>query len=167
MTYSSHLRVLLAGVGLGAALFSLSPARAATTTTTFIVTASVATTCAVAANTNLNFGPYSGLQLDGTATLTATCSTGVPYDVGLNQGVFASATTSTRKMTGPDVAGLSYSLFSDSSRSINWGNTVGVDTVHNTGSGAGQTLTVFGRIPPAAFVSPGGYSDTITVTLTF
>jgi spore coat protein U-like protein len=147
-------------------LLSLSPARAATTTTTFTVTATVATTCSISAN-NLNFGAYAGLQIDNQVTLLATCSTTVPYDIGLNTGTFAGATVTTRRMTGTDAAGLAYSLFQDAPRTVNWGNTVPTDTVHGVGNGLAQSVTVFGRIPGDQNVSPGSYSDTITVTLNF
>ena len=62
-------------VGLGAAALAaglpLSQAAAATATTSFSVTAEVVTTCAITA-TNMNFGNYSGVQLDATATLNAS-----------------------------------------------------------------------------------------------
>jgi spore coat protein U-like protein len=165
MTPSFPQRARVA-IAAGALLLSLSPAHAATTTATFTVTAVVTTTCSIIAN-NLNFGTYSGLELDNTTTLQATCSATAPYDVGLNAGTFTGATVTTRKMSGIDVDGLAYSLFQDSGRTVNWGNTVGTDTVKGTGSGAAQTLTVFGRIPAGQFISAGTYSDTITVTLTF
>jgi spore coat protein U-like protein len=155
-------------VGLGAAALvagvPLSQAAAATATTTFSVTASVVTTCAVTA-TDLNFGNYSGVQLDGAATLAATCSTGAPYTIGLSAGKGAGATVNSRKMTGPAASLLNYSLFRDAARSSNWGNVT--DTQSGTGNGAAQPFTVFGRIPASQFAQPGAYSDTITVTLTF
>jgi spore coat protein U-like protein len=164
---SSALRKTLL-VGLGAAALAagspLSQADAATATTTFSVTATVLTNCAVTA-TNLNFGNYSGVLLDGTATLNATCSTGTPYTIGLNQGTGAGATVTTRKMTGPAASLLNYTLSRDSAHSINWGNTE--DRASGTGNGAAQPFTVFGRIPASQFVQSGAYSDTIAVTLTF
>jgi spore coat protein U-like protein len=135
-------------------------------TTTFNVTANGQAACTISAN-NLNFGAYAGLQIDGAVTLLATCSSGAPYNIGLNQGVSAGATVTTRKMTRSGGGLLSYSLFTDASRATNWGNTVGTDTVPATGTGGGQTFTVFSRIPASQSVPPGAYADTITVTLTF
>jgi spore coat protein U-like protein len=183
------------------------------TTTAIHVSATVAATCSITTN-NLNFGVYSGVQLDGTTTVSATCTSNTPFNIGLNQGVAAGATVTTRKMTGPaallagsdlDVSPgarrrsladfrshfligldpglapgdtrssitaaaaqlLSYSLFRDSGRTLNWGNTVGTDTVASTGTGSAQTFTVYGRIPASQAVGPGTYQDTITVTVTF
>jgi spore coat protein U-like protein len=70
-------------------------------------------------------------------------------------------------MTGPSASLLHYHLYSDSGHTVNWGNTVGTDTVSMTGSGVAQTLTVYGQVPAGQFVTPGSYSDTITVTLTY
>ena len=72
-------RTLLVGLAAAAmaAGLPLSPAVAATATTTFSVTAIVVTTCNITA-TPMNFGDYSGILLNGTATLNATCSTGTP-----------------------------------------------------------------------------------------
>jgi spore coat protein U-like protein len=133
---------------------------------TFQVTANVPPLCSVAAN-NLNFGTYIRTQLDGTTTLSATCTSTAPYNIGLDQGVAPGATVTTRSMTGPGSQRLNYGLFKDSGRTINWGATVGTDTVAATGTGVAQTFTVYGRIPASQSAGPGNYQDTITVTLTF
>ena len=168
MPMSPQTRRLLAA-GAGAVMLAALPltaAHAAKSLVTFSVTAQVSTTCFIT-TTNLNFGAYAQTQLDATTTLSATCSNGTPYDVGLDAGTSPGATVSTRKMTGLGSDLLNYSLFQDSARSLNWGNTVGTDTVHGVGNGAAQTLTVYGRIPAAQFVAGGEYSDTITVSLNF
>ena len=143
-----------------------SAAQAATTTSTFTVTANVQTTCFVQSN-NLNFGAYTGPELDITTTLSALCSPGTPYSIGLNAGTSTGATVTSRKMTGPGSELLAYGLFQDSGHTINWGDTVGTDTKSGTGDGAIQSFTVYGKLPQAQFIGPGAYSDTITVTLTF
>jgi spore coat protein U-like protein len=132
----------------------------------FQVEANVVPSCTLTAN-NLNFGNYSGVQLDATTTLTATCASGAAYAIGLSEGVSAGATVSNRAMTGPGAALLHYGLFQDSARTLNWGDTVTRDTVASTGTGVAQTFTVYGRIPASQTVVPGAYQDTITATLTF
>jgi spore coat protein U-like protein len=137
-----------------------------TATTTFNVTATVPTTCTVAAN-NLNFGTAGVLSAntDASTTLSPVCTNGTTYNVGLNQGVNGSSVT-TRQMSSGSAL-INYSLYSNSGRTTNWGNTVGTDTVSGTGIGSAQSLTVYGRIPPQTTPSPGTYSDTIVVTLTY
>ena len=102
----------------------------------------------------------------GRRRLAVTCTNTTPYTVGLDAGTFTGATVTTRRMTGPAAAPLSYSLFSDAGRTTNWGNTAG-SWVSGTGNGSSQTLNVYGRIPAAQYATPGAYTDTITVTVTY
>lgn len=163
---------LLASLGAATvvAAMPLSWAAAATTTTTFTVTANVVTNCTVVAN-NLNFGNYTGVLLAGTTTLTATCSNGTAFNLGLDAGTAAGATVTTRQMQGPNTRSggdrLAYGLFRDAGHSLNWGNSVGTDTVASAGTGAAQNFTVFGQVPAAQHPAAGEYQDLITVTLTF
>jgi spore coat protein U-like protein len=62
---------------------------------------------------------------------------------------------------------VNYSLYSDSGRATNWGNTVGTDTVSSTGTGALQSFTVYGQVPAQTTPAPATYTDTITVTVTY
>ncbi len=139
---------------------------AATATTTFQVTATVQATCLISA-TNLAFGTYTGVQVAQTSTISITCTNTTPYNVGLNAGTAPGATVSTRKMTGPSAALLSYAMYQDAGHTINWGNTVGTDTVAGTGNGSAQTLTVYGLLTAGQYVTPGAYVDTITATVTY
>jgi spore coat protein U-like protein len=122
--------------------------------------------CGIGAN-SLNFGNYSGAMLDATTTLQIACTSGTSYNVGLNAGIGYGATVNIRKMTGPAGALLNYGIFSNSTRSHNWGNTVGADTVSGTGNNAIQNLIVYGEIPAGQSVGTGSYTDTIIATLTY
>jgi spore coat protein U-like protein len=135
--------------------------------TGFSVLATVITSCYVNATT-LNFGTAGLLSslINATSTVSAQCTKGTPYNVGLNAGTTAGGTTTTRLMAnGP--ATISYKMFSDSARTINWGNTIGTDTVGGTGTGNNQALTVYGQVPVQTSVAPGTYSDTVTATVTY
>ncbi|MGB6725553.1 MAG: spore coat protein U domain-containing protein [Terracidiphilus sp.] len=137
-----------------------------TATTTFTVTVVITATCSISTG-NLSFGNYAGVILDATSTVTVTCTNLAPFDVGLNAGTATGATVTTRKMTGPAGALLSYLLFRDSGHSLNWGNTVGTDTLHSAGTGTAVQYTVYGQIPAAQFVRAGLYNDTIVATVTY
>ena len=139
---------------------------ASTTTATFGVTATVQASCSISAST-LSFGSYNGTAATATSAISVTCTNSTPYNVGLSAGVASGATVAARKMTGPASALLSYSMFSDPSRSINWGQSVGSDTVTGTGNGAVQALTVYGQTPSGQYSAPGSYTDTITATITY
>ena len=63
---------------------------------------------------------------------------------------------------------LDYGIFQDPAHTLNWGDTVGVDTVSGTGTGVVQEIGAYGDIPKRqSQVTAGGYSDTITATITF
>ena len=162
LAYLTNLAVAVLIAGL-----VVTAAHATTQTTTFQVTASVAATCSLNSAGDLDFGSYSRAVSNNTSTISVTCTNTTPYDLGLDAGTSVGATVTTRAMTGPASTLLNYSLFRDAARTLNWGNTVGTDTLHVTGNGAAQSSTVFGTIPSGQAPVPGSYTDTITVTLTF
>ena len=61
---------------------------------------------------------------------------------------------------------LDYQIYSDVSGETVWGNTA-LTGVALTGTGASQTLTVYGSIPSAQMVPQGDYSDQISITITY
>jgi spore coat protein U-like protein len=151
-----------------AILASAGAAWAATTTTTFTVSITITASCVINSASTLSFGSQGVLtaNVDNTSTIQVQCSNTTPYNIGLNAGTATGATVTTRKMTNGAVT-VSYSLYSDSGRTTNWGNTVGTDTVSSTGTGTSQSFTVYGRVPPQSTPAPQAYSDTITVTVTY
>jgi spore coat protein U-like protein len=120
----------------------------------------VAQDCALVMTT-LNFGNYTETAaLNGTATGRVTCAGA--WDIPMDAGMGAGATETTRKMTGPLGTTLNYSLFRDSARTQNWGNTT---TTEMTGTG-NATVTVYGQITGSQFVISGTYTDTIHTATT-
>lgn len=144
-------------------------AQAATTTTTFAVTATVQPSCTVSA-TPLAFGSYNPLSatpLDATSTITVNCTTGTSYTVGLNAGGTSGATVTTRQMLLSTNA-LNYTLYRDTGRTNNWGNTPGTDTpAAALATTTAAALTVYGRIPALQNVPAGNYTDSVTVTVNY
>lgn len=139
-----------------------------TATAQFSVTATVVVGCAVNA-TNLDFGAYTGSLIDANSAIAIDCAPGAKYAVGLDAGTATGATVTTRSMTGPNGDLLHYGLFQDAGRTINWGNTPGVDTESGSGNGSAgvQIFVVWGRLLGGQSANPGTYADTITVTVTF
>lgn len=143
---------------------------AATATTSFTVSGTVVPTCSVSAAA-LSFGgaipnPINS-DVDAQNNITATCSSGASYTIALNVGNGAAATFASRKLSsGPNT--LDYTLYTDPSRTVVWGDGTGGSTVFNgSGSGAPQEIPVYGRIPSPQTVPTGAYTDLIVVTLTF
>ncbi len=135
------------------------PARAATATNTFAVTATVQATCSVTA-TPMAFGTYVPTAASAnTATVTVTCTNTTPYTLGLNAGLYGTVTA--RAMKSGAVL-LNYGLFTDSGHTINFATLASAN-----GTGAGVVTTVYGQVAAGQYVTPNTYSDTITATITY
>ena len=160
--------------GFAALLMSLGSAVAvaATSTTTFDVTATVADACSVSA-TNLAFGsvtPVDNANIDATSTVTVTCSLGTSYAVALDAGSNESTAgdVTTRRMKDAGTNYLSYQMCSDTGRTTVWGDTAGTNDVTGLGTGLGVPVVVYGRIPAGQQeTATGSYSDTVNVTVTY
>jgi spore coat protein U-like protein len=142
-------------------------AQAATTSSTFNVTATVNNACTVS-GTTLAFGAYdptSVTNLDATSTVSVLCTADALYKIGLDKGLHGGNTTSRQLTNGVD--SLNYALYRDASRTLNWGENLGVDTVDDTGTGTTQSFTVYGRIAASQNVQAGSYTDTITISVNF
>ncbi len=142
--------------------------QAATATTSILVSATILQSCAITA-LPLAFGlydPTSSTPHDGSTTVSVICTTGTPFNIGLNAGGGSGATVASRKMTfGANL--LNYTLYQDANRTSLWGQTIGSDTVAGTATGLLTNFTVYGRIPAQQAAPTGIYTDTVTVTLTY
>ena len=172
MRKSSSLprRVAMASAIAASSVCAVPTAQAATASGTLTVTASVASVCLIA-NGTLAFGSYdptSGAALNGSTTVTLTCTLGTPYQIGLDAGAGSGATVALRKLTS-GANTLDYRLFRDASRTLNWGNTPGTDTLGGTSSSGSlsNTITIYGQIPASAAVPTGSYSDSVAITVTY
>jgi spore coat protein U-like protein len=162
--------VAAAGIALMLGVGTMAPAeaQASTATTSFSVSATVLSSCAVSASL-LAFGSYNPIAstaTTGNTTLLVTCTSGTPYNIGLNPGTGTGATVASRKMTSGSNL-LSYSLYQNASLATVWGQTIGTDTVTGTGTGLPVSVTVYGSVPSLQTVPSGAYTDTISVTVTY
>jgi spore coat protein U-like protein len=70
-------------------------------------------------------------------------------------------------MTGTTVSDtVNYSIYKDAAHSIVWGNTIGTNTLPGTGTGASQSIPVYGLVSAQASV-PDSYADVVNVTITY
>jgi spore coat protein U domain-containing protein, fimbrial subunit CupE1/2/3/6 len=136
-------------------------------TSTFNVQMTLAPTCIISSTSTLDFGSQGVLaaNIDQTTTLAVQCTNTTPYTIGLNEGTGNGASIAVRKMTSGSNT-VNYSLYSDTGRSVVWGNTSS-NMVGATGNGASQTYTVYGRVPSQTTPAAGSYTDTITVTVNY
>jgi spore coat protein U-like protein len=158
---ATDAQIVYGSLGRACGLLSL------TATASFNVTATVPAACTVVAN-NLNFGTAGVLaaNTDASTTLSPVCTNGTPYTIGLNGGL-SGAVDPTQRKTMLGAQSVLYGLYRDSGRSLPFGNTIGTNTLAETGTGLSQSVPVYRRIPPQSTPSPGTYNDTIVVTLTY
>ncbi|MDC1455213.1 spore coat protein U domain-containing protein [Amylibacter sp.] len=166
-------RSIVSAIALGS--FILGPHSNADRVTAMMnVGVSVIYSCSM--NTSsMAFGAYDGvganasIALKATATVISTCTSGAAALITLNAGASAgsgSANAPVRRMTAGPGKYLDYQIYSDVSGETVWGNTL-LTGVAFTGTGASQTLTVYGSIPSAQMVPQGDYSDQISITITY
>jgi spore coat protein U-like protein len=156
------------GASIFVAVMGTGGALAATATGNFNAQIIIQGECIVAATNPLNFGTTGVLSsdIDQTTTFEVQCTNSTPYSVGLDAGTGVGASTLLRRMTGGSDA-IDYQMFSDPSRTVNWGDNVGVDTVAGVGNGSPQSLTIYGRVVPQATPEPDTYIDTVTIEVTY
>lgn len=162
------MRLLKYALLAGASLLPTLPAIAATATGNLTVHITIINECKVRTANDLDFGSHGVLDanLDVDSTIGVQCTTGKTYDVGLGVGNGAGATTAVRKMTGAGGTVL-YSLYTDTGRTLPWGETIPTNTVGGTGNGSVQNLPVYGRVPPQTTPSAGVYNDIVIITVTY
>jgi spore coat protein U-like protein len=130
-------------------------------------TATVLPNCTVSA-TGVNFGSSGPISsnVDAAGSVSVQCTKATPYTVALSGGN-AGASDPTQRRMSKGTEAITYGLYQNAARSQPWGGTSGLNTVGGTGTGAGQALTVYGRVAAQSTPSPGTYVDSVVVTVTY
>jgi len=170
-----NARMLTLAGAVALALGAASSVGAATATSNLSVTASVSSNCTIS-TAAVAFGAYDPIgtnaaaPLNGTGSVSVTCSTGASTTVTLGQGSNAdtgsTAAVPVRRLKDAGTNFLSYALYSDTGRTTAWGDTAPTGLPH-TGTGTLTALTVYGQIPAGQNVAAASYSDTVVATVTF
>ena len=146
---------------------------AATETATMTVSSSVLTACTMSTG-DLTFGAYdpsTQANVDGTATITSTCTLGGGAIITLGQGNNADTGSTDgdplRQMADGSNR-LKYHLYVADDRVGVFGNTEATG-LNVAGIGSAVTTTVYGRIDSTENTTtpPGTYTDGVLVTLTY
>ncbi|MBD2665454.1 hypothetical protein B6N60_04408 [Richelia sinica FACHB-800] len=166
---------LLVAGSLFASVATPMAAMASTASSNLSVSASVSPSCTISTSA-LSFGSYdpvsanTSLALNGTGSVTTTCTNGASATIILDQGSNPSGGSSNaaplRMMSNGSGNNLSYALYQDSARTTTWGNTAGTG-LGVIGSGTSQTNTIYGSIAGGQNVPVGNYSDTVVATISF
>lgn len=158
--------------GLAAAVLVTfaAPASAGTASSNLSVNATVTANCTISTSA-LNFGSVDTLSaspVDGSGGITVTCTNGTGWTAAADVGIGSGASFVSRRMSqGLNL--LSYNLYTNAARTDVWGDGSGTTfTIANTGTGAAQAVSIYGRIPAGQISVPaGGYADTVSVTVTY
>ncbi len=102
----------------------------------------------------------------GTGEVVVRCDVAGSFAVAIANGRGGKGS---RQMTGPGGAKLDYRLFSDSGRSISWGDGAaeGQPVVGSSDGSNPERLTIYGAVPAQSGIPPGEYLDSVEVTLSF
>src|SRR5262249_32016495 len=129
------------------------------------VSASVVKNCTIATSP-VNFGSYdpvaanASAPLDGTGTVTVTCTRGANANVALNAA--ANASGGARRLHAGTTDYMNYDLFQDAGRSQSWTDTgSGLMVLGAAPNNKPRSFTVYGRVPGAQDAAIGTYNDTV------
>lgn len=170
------MRRLALASALFVAVGSAAPltAVAGTDTDNLSISSSVSNNCIIS-TTALNFNAYDPIvankdvYLDGTGTVSTTCTTDADATITLSQGqnpANGSTNELPLRQLASDPDRLAYFLYKNEERTTVWGNTA-LTGVSITGTGTAQDSTVYARITAGQNVPAGAYADTVTATVTF
>jgi spore coat protein U-like protein len=151
-------------VALAVLASCLVSACAATATSSFAVTVTVVNSCRASASA-MTFGSYADAVANATSSVSVTCSSATPYNVGLSARLANGATVPAQVTTGSSPAVLGYALLPGSAHTVNSNKTETTDPLAATSNGFSQPLPVHGRNGWAQYVVPG--SDMLIVTVTY
>jgi spore coat protein U-like protein len=163
--------VLVSAIALAAV--SLGSHAAGTATSDLGVSASIAANCTISTSP-VAFGAYDPITanktaaLNGTGSVTTTCTSGSAVTVTLGQGVnpVGDVDAAPVRQMASGANRLAYFLYSNTGRTTVWGNTAPTGMA-DTGTGATSTLTVYGAITANQNQPTGDYLDTVVATVTF
>jgi spore coat protein U-like protein len=166
-TKSAGILLVLAMAGLAA-----NANAAGTDTKTFNVNITITSTCDIhtTAATDVSFGSIASTatNVDNAGALVVNCTSLTPYTIALDNGQNGTD-VATRKMKNGAVF-VPYQLYKLPARAAAdvWGSTGGVsgNVYSNVGTGANQTVPVYGRVPSANFPALT-YADVITATVAY
>lgn len=162
---------------LGLLAVSTPTLAAGTSTGSLPVSATFTTQCTVVAGTGLSFGttipsPVNA-NIDPSINITANCSSGTDYKIGLGMGSYtpADGCAGDRRMiaSGGSSSTVRYGLYTDATRLNSWGNgdTACPNISTGKGNGLAQPIPVYARLFAGQTPATGNYADTVQVTISW
>ncbi|HEX7481024.1 MAG TPA: spore coat U domain-containing protein [Polyangiales bacterium] len=142
-------------------------------TASLSIGAQINASCTLDVVTQVSFGTVdltAPAPTDAIGTFTLDCSSGAPVYITLGQGTNPAAGSSDaapmRQMSAGATDRLAYQLYRNAAYTQLWGNTQPTAAVL-LGSGAAQSVAIYGRVAPGQAVVSGAYQDTVLATVTY
>lgn len=174
------MRRLTVGVVCLTVLGSI-PAFAATASTNLAVSATIANNCSITTSA-VAFGGYDPVvthattPLDGSGTVSITCTKGSTSTIGLGLG--SNATGTTRRMVGAATDFITYEAYQPPNNTPGTACSYTAPTVWGTAGGGlfspavapsrtARTYNVCGRVAAGQDLPAGAYTDTVLATVNF
>jgi spore coat protein U-like protein len=169
-------RVLLlttaAALSLCTGVVSAEPVNGSPGVTNFNVTATITSACNDITAGDIDFGsvPQGDDTVDVVGIISVICGNNVPYSITLTPANTPAGPGLYQLADGGSGEFLDYVIFQPNAdgspaTTAQWGT--GTDAFDGIGTGAQQDLSATGRLTVNSGVTPGTFSDLITVELTF
>ncbi|MFJ2986391.1 spore coat protein U domain-containing protein [Collimonas sp. NPDC087041] len=150
---------------------------AGTATATMTNTVTIAGNCSISTlGFTTTYDPVvvnASANQDVTASVTTTCTVGASPVVTLGQGANANTGSTDaiplRRLSsgGGAPSYLNYGMFSDSGRTVTWGNTAATAPAAVSANGSATALTVYARVPSGQTGPATTFTDAVVATVTF
>lgn len=166
--FSAKGRRVGALMAAGAFLLSATPCFAAgKATNQFKVSVSPINSCTVVAAPLIFLIPVpTNANVDSTTTITVKCPPLTAFTVDIDTGLHPNG-INRRVYNASANAYINYDVYKDPPRSAVWGTGGARNVPGNSGLLGTSILTVYGRVASVKTLKAGGYTDTLTVTITF
>jgi spore coat protein U-like protein len=142
------------------------PSVAATSTSSFGVSAIVESSC-VASASDVGSGSASAGRANAGSAVQVNCTNSTPYNVALSARIAQGAMLAAPTKVGPATGVVTYSLFSEPSRKANPGLESGRNTVCEAGRSAVLALAVPDENSARRLFAGGGQPDAVIATITY
>jgi spore coat protein U-like protein len=166
-------KIILSLVTLGAlAIFAISTAGAASKPADLGVSVTVAANCSIsttAVGFSTGYDPLAGTAVNNdSGSVSVTCTKNAAPWIGLSLGANAGLGTQSKMLRSGGSETLNYSLFSNSGRTVGWGNTAATGVAVSIASKNTPVVTqVYASIAADQDVPAGTYNDTVVATVNF
>ncbi|MPM43681.1 hypothetical protein SDC9_90358 [bioreactor metagenome] len=135
----------------------------------FTVIANVPAYCSITSTNTMAFEPVAGFgdsARDASTIIGVRCTATTAYKINLTPSNNNANGQGALKLTSGGTDSVAYQLYQDAARTISWGNRPG-NNRSGVGTGQIQDIPVYGRVPANLDATPGNYSDSVQVTVTY